>query len=401
MKLALAVQAALALALAAAPAPSEAAAIIDGAFSQQLAKIGAAAGMPGIAGGWFRGTAPVHVGAAGVRKLGEADPVRATDRFHIGSDTKAITATAMASLVRDGLIGWDTTLAQALPGVAVHPAYAGVTVRDLMTMRAGIAPLTDEADIDAFTPRVAGSTAQQRRASAAALLLAMPPASPVGAEAYSNGAYAIAGAIIEAATGVSWEEAVKARVLVPLGMSAATGWPAAGGAAAPWGHLPGPDGTLEPVDPASLAFPDYGTAAGDLSIDAEGLLVFARAHALGLSGIDTGLGLDAALFAAMHATDGSLAMGWGEIVPGSLAVAFGSAGPFYSAMAFDASRGIGAVAFVNANPGEAVSTAALLAALNAGFAAAAVPEPATWTMLIAGFGLTGAALRRRPRRLAA
>jgi hypothetical protein len=30
----------------------------------------------------------------------------------------------------------------------------------------------------------------------------------------------------------------------------------------------------------------------------------------------------------------------------------------------------------------------------------AVPEPATWAMLIAGFGLTGAAMRRRKTRVA-
>lgn len=35
------------------------------------------------------------------------------------------------------------------------------------------------------------------------------------------------------------------------------------------------------------------------------------------------------------------------------------------------------------------------------FSAAAVPEPSTWAMLIAGFGLTGAAMRRRTRTVAA
>jgi hypothetical protein len=38
-------------------------------------------------------------------------------------------------------------------------------------------------------------------------------------------------------------------------------------------------------------------------------------------------------------------------------------------------------------------------ASNGTFSAAvsgAVPEPATWAMMIAGFGMTGAALRRRP-----
>ena len=39
--------------------------------------------------------------------------------------------------------------------------------------------------------------------------------------------------------------------------------------------------------------------------------------------------------------------------------------------------------------------------LNAELTVAAVPEPTTWTLLIAGFGLAGAGLRRRVRVAAA
>ena len=39
----------------------------------------------------------------------------------------------------------------------------------------------------------------------------------------------------------------------------------------------------------------------------------------------------------------------------------------------------------------------LISEINVNFEVSAVPEPATWAMMIAGFGLAGAALRRRSK----
>jgi hypothetical protein len=55
--------------------------------------------------------------------------------------------------------------------------------------------------------------------------------------------------------------------------------------------------------------------------------------------------------------------------------------------------------YLSADPGEAIGglrfTSTGIAFEFDDFAASAVPEPATWAMLIAGFGLVGAAARRR------
>ena len=68
--------------------------------------------------------------ALGVRALGHPDPVTTADRWHIGSDTKAFTATLIARLVEQGVMRFDDTLAASFPAFAedMDPAYRNVTV---------------------------------------------------------------------------------------------------------------------------------------------------------------------------------------------------------------------------------------------------------------------------------
>jgi len=42
------------------------------------------------------------VGAVGIRKIGSAEPIRVTDRMHLGSCTKAMTATVIGTLIDEG-----------------------------------------------------------------------------------------------------------------------------------------------------------------------------------------------------------------------------------------------------------------------------------------------------------
>ena len=53
------------------------------------------------------------LGATGVRKAGTNVSVTRSDAFHIGSCTKAMTATLLAILIDQGRLRWETTLAEA------------------------------------------------------------------------------------------------------------------------------------------------------------------------------------------------------------------------------------------------------------------------------------------------
>ena len=94
--------------------------------------------------------------ALGVRALGShPEPVTTNDRWHIGSDTKAFTATLIARLVEKGVMHFDDTLAASFPAFAeaMDPAYRTITVTQLLSHTAGLPPLTDDKDLPAVHGR--------------------------------------------------------------------------------------------------------------------------------------------------------------------------------------------------------------------------------------------------------
>ena len=150
--------------------------------------------------------------ALGNRALGHPEPVTVNDRWHIGSDTKAFTATMIARLVDQGVMKFEDTLAGSFPDFAdkMDPAFRGITVLQLLSHTAGLPPLTDDKELPEFNSvikSVDGVKAQ--RAALARKYLTNPPASKVGEFKYSNVGFIIAGAIAEARTGKTWEELIR------------------------------------------------------------------------------------------------------------------------------------------------------------------------------------------------
>jgi D-alanyl-D-alanine carboxypeptidase len=71
----------------------------------------------------------------GFRKQNDSTPVQSTDKFHLGSDTKAMTATLFAILIERGFFHWNDTLCETLPTNIVetmHPAHHNTTL-DMLT----------------------------------------------------------------------------------------------------------------------------------------------------------------------------------------------------------------------------------------------------------------------------
>lgn len=185
-------------------------------------------------------------GVRGVRRAGSEAAATLEDRWHLGSNTKAMTAAVFGRLVERGRARWAMPLTDALPELAIHPAWAGTTLDDLMRHRAGLldAGLLDEAWlIGAHTDQ---RPLPEQRAAFAARALGAPPAGPAGEFAYGNGNYIVLGAAIEAITGHPWEAVIEAELYGPLGLVSA-GFGAPRGEA-PWGHRGG-----VPVDPAGFA----------------------------------------------------------------------------------------------------------------------------------------------------
>ena len=177
--------------------------------------------LPALAGAIVTSEGIWAQGAAGVRKYGTGTPVTIDDQFHLGSDTKAMTATLAAVLVEQGTLSWNTTLAAALPELAttMDTAYRGVTLEQLLAHRAGF---TDESwpvgETFQSMHNLPGSPREQRWAYARKILEEAPTKVRPGQFLYSNRSYAIAGVIVERAANVAWESLMQRWLFEPLGM---------------------------------------------------------------------------------------------------------------------------------------------------------------------------------------
>jgi CubicO group peptidase (beta-lactamase class C family) len=149
----------------------------------------------------------------GVRKLGEATPVDENTLFGIGSNTKAFTAAALATLVDEGKISWDDRVYERLPGFQMYDPYVSheMTIRDLLTHRSGMG--LGEGDLLFWPP-----TTYSRDEIIQKLRYMKPASSFRSKYAYDNLLYMTAGQIIPAVTGISWDDYVRTRIFAPLGM---------------------------------------------------------------------------------------------------------------------------------------------------------------------------------------
>jgi D-alanyl-D-alanine carboxypeptidase len=254
--------------------------------------------------------------ALGLRALGHPEPVTTRDRWHIGSDTKAFTATMIARLVERRVMSFDDTLAASFPAFAndIDPAYREITVTQLLSHTAGLPPLTDDRELPPFLSAIQsaeGVTAQ--RAAVARKFLAMPPASKAGQIVYSNLGFIIAGAIAEARTGKSWEALIREEIFAPLGIAnAGFGPPGTSGKFdQPRGHseATGKLVALDPADPDNDNPPALGPA-GTINIALADWMLFAQDQLDGEHG--RGKLLKAESYRKLHTpVTENYALGWG------------------------------------------------------------------------------------------
>ncbi|MFO0911094.1 MAG: serine hydrolase domain-containing protein [Isosphaeraceae bacterium] len=217
----------------------------DERISRVLAPVRDQHNLVGLVGAIVRSEGLVGVGVQGKRKVGSDVPVEPSDRVHLGSCTKAMTATMIGSLVEEKKLGWDSTLADVFPSRAgdFHPDFRKVTLWQLLTHRAGLPH-----DGPWWNLGRGRSTTDQRR-ELLSRMLGVAPLSPPGQRyEYSNVGYAIAGLMAEETTGRSWEDLMRDRLFKPLGMtSTGFGIPGIGTRVdQPWGHHD-EGGTIRPI----------------------------------------------------------------------------------------------------------------------------------------------------------
>ncbi|MDB6006980.1 MAG: penicillin-binding protein beta-lactamase class [Prosthecobacter sp.] len=179
--------------------------------------------VPGMAAAVVRNGEIVALGVAGVRTRGKGDKIAATDLFHLGSDTKAMTAFLCGILVDEGKLKWNQTLGETFPELkkTMHPQYQTVTLEQLLTQRSGAPGALEKDELWGKLYQHRGSPTSARRMLLLGVTSKPPEAAPGEKYLYSNAGFAIAGHMAEQVTGKSWEDLMREKIFRPLGMTSA------------------------------------------------------------------------------------------------------------------------------------------------------------------------------------
>jgi len=262
-------------------------------------------GIPAMAVLVIRNGAVAEQAVRGVRASDAADPAMADDRWHIGSDAKAMTATMIARLVDRGVLSWSAPLKSLLPHLAMRPEYEAITLADLLSHRAGLRDLDDTTDAAVLDAAFVDTRPlpEQRLAFAATALNEAPIGAAREESVYSNSGYVLAAVVAEQATGQSFEQLMQDEVFQPLGMTVAFA-PSQRGQVL--GHLEGRPLTGLRADNPPLIAP-----AGAVKLSMADWARFAIDQMAGEKG--NGALLPAASYRALHTAQGdtSAALGWG------------------------------------------------------------------------------------------
>jgi CubicO group peptidase (beta-lactamase class C family) len=293
-------------------------------------------GLPSIAAALIRSD-EIETGVVGAADV--------DDSFHIGSNTKAITATLAAIAVERGLLAWSSIA----PMVLEVDGSPEITLERLLAHAAGVRPLTDDAEL---------AQLPQDRSEVARLLVSEPQLFEPGTDnAYSNGGYTVAAAMLEKVTGATWEELLHTWLAEPLSIKLSVGWP---------GDLPGHyerEGQLDRHDQADgYRVPTAIAPAGDVNATIAAYARFVQLHLRGLRSRPELVGIQS--FERLHnPVRGGFALGWGvQPWEGALtSVHLGSAGTFYALVAVQPKRDLAVAVLTNAGGDRAEAASVSLA----------------------------------------
>jgi CubicO group peptidase (beta-lactamase class C family) len=169
---------------------------------------------PGVAVAIVKDGKVAHLKGYGVRRLGLSEKVDENTLFGIASNTKAFTACALAMLIDEGKLDWDDRVIDHMPDFRVSDPYVTreMTVCDLLTHRSGMG--LGAGDLMFFPD--SNFTREEIIHNQRYIPLATSFRSHY---AYDNVLYVVAGQLIPAITGKSWDDFILERIFLPVGMS--------------------------------------------------------------------------------------------------------------------------------------------------------------------------------------
>lgn len=246
--------------------------------------------------------------ALGKHSVELPDEATKDDRFHIGSNTKAMTAFMIAKYVENGKLKWTTKFFDLFPEwkEKSNPDYANITLQDLLSHKAGISPFQGEGDPE--IPDFKGSNPKKRE-QFGKFVLTLKPVFPDEQNpfVYSNAGYTLATLMVEKVTGKSWEQLIDKVFNQDLKLNVKLSWPENQKQKDTWGHN-SENGKLIPVPSTVDYHLDFTEPAGDINIKLKDYIKFIQLNLKGLNGENNYLKADTYKF--IHKGIPNYSLGW-------------------------------------------------------------------------------------------
>ena len=236
---------------------------------------------PAVGIGVLKNDNPPLISVAGRRNVKSLAAAEKDDRWHIGSITKSITATLIASQISNGLYDFETPISDLLKHIPIHQSKKKITIKQLLTHTSAF-----NANYSLLTririPKPS-ETNMSYRTRIISELLQKPISIRQSREfLYSNVGYSVAGHIAETAANIDFESLVQRDIFEKCDLNSA-GFGAPRGESQndqPMGHS-NLLGIRRPANPFGSGFTDNGlelSAAGRVHMNLGDLLKYGHLH---------------------------------------------------------------------------------------------------------------------------
>lgn len=286
----------------------------------------------------------VYYGIAGTTKIDNDQKVTLKRKFHIGSNTKAVTSFIAMKFIEENKISLRTKFFDLFKEMKSdkNALYHDITLGDLLSHNAQVHSYTAGNEFTKL-PELKGAVSDKRKAFAEFVLTE----TPVAKGTYSNAGYALAALMLEKTSGKSYEELVQ-NTFSELGLDYFIGFPNKENIDNPWGHW------IEFFTNVPLApdhfyqLEDFMVSAGDLSMDIVDYSKFIQLHLKGLFVGDNYLKTES--YKTLHLGKSNMAYGWGNIKNNEQTFSYhdGSAGTFYTHLLISHETQTAVIVFANA-----------------------------------------------------
>jgi CubicO group peptidase (beta-lactamase class C family) len=267
-------------------------------------------------------------------------------RFEIGSITKTMTATLLASLAGDGVLALDDEIGRWLDA----GPNADITLGQLATHTSGLPPLAPNQPTEEANP-YRDFTAQRAEEGLRAVTR-----TPGAGHVYSNFGYQLLGLVLERASSHRYQDLLAERLLRPLGMTC-SGAGAAGGGTRITGYAAG-----QPAGHWDFALPGPGAVEATI-----GDLARYLSACLAPSGGPLGVAIKLCQQPRVRLAGNGNAVGLAWFTLGGLLFHNGGTGGFSASVAVDQAAGHAVGALVNTHGSSvALLDAAVMAPVNGG-----------------------------------